>query len=332
MSSISSNQRHEDNDSSDKYEQLEGLLHQVFVLAGEIAEDKAQQRTRSDGQLPGECIVLRKEATGPVPTGTEQQTIEHILPETSSFLDEIEEEENGSQGPSAAPSVQEPFSPGTLALSLDAIVEDDTGTEGSFNDSGSNTSLASPRSPETPNKNHALLSIEEVQEYDTIAQHGSSLNLRTAAESSIGHERRAPPPSKATNTQAPASPQSCPASDNHTSSCQIPGSSELTLDMPQSPGAGREDHYDTTDGAYHSPPSRWRVRIVPVTKSCSPTDGSLSSISPTLVKLEAVFPYRSFVDSKAASSPAWSREDSYIIIGRPPVHASPGRPQSQHYG
>ncbi|KAK7746509.1 hypothetical protein SLS53_002468 [Cytospora paraplurivora] len=174
VSIMSSKQHDEDNGSPDKYERLEQLLHQIFALAGEIAADKGQGRARSDGHLPEECIVLRKEATGSVRTGTVQQTIEHTLPKTSSFPDDIEDKRNGSQGPSAARSVQEPFSPGTLALSLAAIAEHDRGPEGSFNDSGSNTSLVSPRSPETPNKNHDLLSIEEVQEYNAIAQQGSS--------------------------------------------------------------------------------------------------------------------------------------------------------------
>lgn len=328
---MSSNQRDEKHDSSDKYERLEELLRQIFALAGEIAEDKGQERARAVGRLPGERFVLRKEASGSVPAGAEQQTINHIPPANANFQD-VEEQREGSQGPSAAAPVQEPFSPGTLALSLDAIVDHDRGPEGLLIDSGSNTSLASPRSPETPNKNSGLLSIEEVEEYDAIAQQGPSLHLKTAAESSVGYERRAPPPSKATNTQAPASPQSCPASDDHTPASQIPESSELSLDTPQSPCTGRGDCYDAAGGPSQPPHPRWCVRIVPATESWTPTSGSPSSTAPTLVRLEAVFPYRFFVDSKAASSPAWSSEGSYIVIGRPPVDVFPGRDQTRECG
>ncbi|ROV96303.1 hypothetical protein VMCG_07649 [Cytospora schulzeri] len=143
---MSGGQRDNDTRVSEKCARLEGLLRQTLALAGEIAEDRGLERAGAVGQLSGEYIISRNNAT-----------MNH---------EDVEEERKGSRCPSAASSVQEPFSPGTPALSLDAMVEGDSSDgESCFLDSGPAPTPPGSRLPDTATKKSSLSSIEEVIEH-----------------------------------------------------------------------------------------------------------------------------------------------------------------------
>ncbi|KUI72870.1 hypothetical protein VM1G_08450 [Cytospora mali] len=341
---MSGNQHDNDSECTEKCGRLEQLLREVLALAGEIAEEKGQERAKSVDDLPGECIILRK-ASVANPTGAKQRTRRHSFPRPINFGD-VERESEESQDPPAESSVQEPFSPGTLALSLDAMVEGDSSDSGScILDSGSSTPFAN-RLPE-PNKKSSLSSIEEVKEPGAITRPPSPLQI-TPTEGSPELRRRAPPPpppSKTTSTQTPASPyspdclrvrdrssstQSCPLPGSHAPLCRGMVNSRHSMDGPLSPMKGAINRYETTGGTDQTLPCRWQVRIVPI--PCFPSPGVPPSTTPAFVKLEAVFPYRFFADGNAASPPGRSSEGSYIIIGRPPLELHPGDPHSQDCG
>ncbi|KAK7722294.1 hypothetical protein SLS64_000831 [Diaporthe eres] len=97
---------HEDG-SSDRYERLEELLRQTLTLAGEIAEDEGRT-------LTGECIIVRRRSNSD-PTGGNRQDIRSRLLKRRKALKFDESEDSQSQSQSPASSVQEPFSPGSLA-------------------------------------------------------------------------------------------------------------------------------------------------------------------------------------------------------------------------
>ena len=284
---------------------------------------------------------MRKTPTSD-PLGAKRRTVSHRLSTTGSIQSLREESEN-SQCPSAEPSVQEPFSPGVLALSLDAVVEENRSDNSScLLDSGSTMSFAS-HLPETPSKTTtSLVSIDEAGEHSTSGRPCSPPQA-TAFESPHHSQEREPPPSKTASTQTPisshlaesprglirsASAQSCPLATKHESSFPVTDiSGPPTLNKPASPKNERGDDYVTAAAG-----SRWNVKIVPVPRSPGP--GSSPPTPPAFVKLEAVFPYRHFADNNAASSPAWtsSSEDSYIIIGRPAKDLRLGGSRLQDHG
>lgn len=116
----------------EKYSRLEDLLRKTLCLAGEIAEEEASgQRTCGPSavlpghtRIPGECILLRKTLQIPSEPFTERsRRSSSRLPRGSSRRSVFNESGDGSRSASAAPSMQEPFSPGSLAMSLDAVVE-----------------------------------------------------------------------------------------------------------------------------------------------------------------------------------------------------------------
>ncbi|KAL1848369.1 hypothetical protein Daus18300_013615 [Diaporthe australafricana] len=102
-------------ESPDKYERLEELLRQTLRLAGEIAESKGRR-------LADERIILRKRSSSD-PAAAKRPDIRRSLLKTRNDLSMDDSENSQSQSQSPASSVQEPFSPGALAVSLDAVVE-----------------------------------------------------------------------------------------------------------------------------------------------------------------------------------------------------------------
>lgn len=113
---------HPDNrdEASDKYERLEELLRQTVILAGEIAEGKGRP-------LPGECIVVRRRSNsdpaGAHLLGSYRYDIRRSLLERRKALKLDDSEDSPGPSPSPESSVQEPLSPGSVAVSLDAVVE-----------------------------------------------------------------------------------------------------------------------------------------------------------------------------------------------------------------
>ncbi|CAN8105961.1 unnamed protein product [Discula destructiva] len=285
-----------DTDSSpieEKYSRLEDLLRKSLGLAGEIAETVSRQRQSrtsatlpGHAHLPGECVVLRKTSqpvSDPMIELSRRSSSRH--PRGKSRLRAFNDSEEDSPSASVAPSMQEPFSPGSLAMSLDAVVEgkrsDDlrcfdnsTSLADKMSDSSSLTRVttrtsqgpASPRSP-TP---------------------GSTLGQDPMSESVSATSAPIPIPGK---------PRKRPSSSLRNSS--------------QSRASGEEAS---------SPPPKWHVRIVPIAlnrEAILPSSPPRTPAAPAFVKLEAVFPYRFFSEGNSAAR--WSGEGSYIIIGRPPM-------------
>lgn len=349
---MTSDQRDNDTEFSEKCGRLEQLLHQALALAGEIAEDEARQRARSNGHLPGGACIIIRNAPGFDDIGAMRHAARHRFSNLGIFPDHGEERQV-IQCTSAAPSVQEPFSPGTLAQSLDAIVEGEGSRSDSgscFLDSGSTTAFAS-RSPELPSsKTSGLVSIAEAGE-DGATERRPSLFQTTATGSPRGRQSLTPPPSRTTSKQTRLSPQpaespgplarsastqSCPLPARHEPSPPLADTTGLTTSTSPSPSPspghkGRGDDDTARNGEDHIPPSRWHVRIVPVPSP--PSLGAPWSTSPpAFVKLEAVFPCRSSADDGAEPSPAWGGEGSYIIMGRPLADVYPGVSHFQDYG
>lgn len=141
---------------SDRYERLEDLLRQTLTLAGEIAEDKGRP-------LPGECIVVRSMSNAD-PTGENRQDIRRCLLKRRKALKFDESEDSQSQSPSPASSIQEPFSPGSVAVSLDAVVEKGRTSDNDLCvlDNASATSVVA-RLAEPPSNRSSLLSMDAGQ-------------------------------------------------------------------------------------------------------------------------------------------------------------------------
>lgn len=286
--------------------------------------------------LPGECIILRKtSATASEPAGgfdvrrhsntsypyrTRRRMIRGRMtaaaaaaaaaaapsPTTTATArkqsasdDDNEEEEEDSASVDSS-SVQEPFSPGSLALSLDAIVEGNRGTsELVFRDNASMTAMGTSRFPESPPPTRAMVSPRSPR---SPTSPGSPLQQQQQQE---GVQQSPPPP------PPPSGRRPTPTS------VSIP-----VLETTTRPSAS---HRASSVGAEARPlsPPRWHVRILPV--SLTPRErNSLppnTPASPAFVKLEAVFPYRFFANGRTATTTGWSSEGSYIIIGRPPLVA-----------
>ncbi|KAJ4416265.1 hypothetical protein N0V82_006869 [Gnomoniopsis sp. IMI 355080] len=271
----------------EKYNQLEDLLRQTLSLAGKIAEELSSQRLSrvsvtgvGHTQTPGEWIVLRKtsrRASEPTFQFLQQSSTAH---QHRKYRPSYESEQE-STSPSAGSSMQEPFSPGSLAMSLDAIVE------GKKSDIPlvENSNSFADRLPESPPLTRATTS-------QTHASARSPTPGSTLAQDSMSQSAASAP------IPIPGPPRSRPSASHRTSS----------------PGLVRS--FDDAS----SPPQKWHVRILPVSIDREPELSSSPPRTPTMpafVKLEAVFPYRFFSDRHAAAR--WSGEGSYIVIGKLPV-------------
>lgn len=283
--------------TDEKYNRLEDLLRQTLGLAGEIAETSSQRQYRTTTTLParhthvpGECIVLRKTSqTVSEPTIELGRRSSSRHPRRKSRLPVFNDSEEGSVSASVAPSMQEPFSPGSLAMSLDAVVEGERSDDQVCFENPA--SLADTLPESTP--------LSRV----TTSQERASTRSQTPG-SMLGHESMSESVSAVSAPiPIPGKPRCRPSASHRNSS--------------QGPRAGEEPP---------SPPPKWHVRIVPVAFNRDPilpSSPPRTPAPPAFVKLEAVFPYRFFSDGNAAAR--WCGEGSYIIIGRPPVdeHQSP---------
>lgn len=338
-----------DDGGPDRYERLEELLRQTLVLAGEIAEDQGRP-------LPGECIIVRKRSTSD-PGGTNRNDVRRSLLKRTKAL-KLDESED-SQSPSPASSVQEPFSPGSLAVSLDAVVEKGKTSDEDLCvlDNASTTSIAA-RFAEPLSNRSSLLSTEE-------GQHGSAAqialpqllsnanspkrlqrpSLPQKNTSMIVHNGQEPPveasPEICVPQQIPGIPRNDGLGRRRTAAQGSPHGSPARSRTPKShqnsdtalkrPQKIEEEHReeDTTALARPSPP-KWHVRILPV--DTIQGSGSPTPSPPALMKLEAVFPLKACAEGNASSSLSYNGETSYIIIGRPPMDSSPESPRSRAGG
>lgn len=327
---------------SDRYERLEDLLRQTLTLAGEIAEDKGRP-------LPGECIIVRRRSNSD-PTGANRQDIRRSLLKRREALKFDESEDSQSQSPSPASSVQEPFSPGSVAVSLDAVVEKGRTSDNNLCvlDNASATSVVA-RLAEPPSNRSSLLSIDEGQhglaaqkslpqllsnamapkrlKRPSLPQKNTSMIVHSGQESLVETPMEACVPQRNTENQRNErlGRRSTPAQESPQGSPVRSGTpkSDTALKRPQK--IDEEPLKGETAAANQPPPPKWHVKILPVVSS-------RDSGSPTpsnLIRLEAVFPLKASAEGKSTSSPACDGEPSYIIIGRPPMDSSPESPRSR---
>lgn len=346
MSKMSKPSPDNEDGGSDKYERLEELLRQTLTLAGEIAEDKGRP-------LPGECLVVRRSSNSD-PTGENRQDISSRMLKRRKDLKFDESEDSQSQSQSPASSIQEPFSPGSLAVSLDAVVEKGKTSDNDFCvlDNASTTSAVA-RLAEPPSNRTSLLSTDEGQHglaaqtalaqvlsnanvpkrllrpflpkrsTSMIAHSGQESLMEASPETCVPQQNTEIPRhdrSGRCRTPAHESPQGSPARSRTPKSHQ---NSDTVLKRSQK----IEDEHlkgETTAANQTSPP-KWHIRIVPVASSRD--SGSPAPSSGTLVKLQAVFPLRASAEGNATSSLAYNGEPSCIITDRPPTDSSPESPR-----
>lgn len=328
---------------SNKYERLEELLRQTLTLAGEIAKDKGRP-------LPGECIIVQRRSNSE-PTGANRQDIRLSLLKRRKALRSDESED--SQSPSPASSVQEPFSPGTVAVSLDAVVEKGKTSNDDLCvlDDASATSVAA-RFADPPSNRSSLLSTDEgqhglaaqiplpqllsntnvpkrlqrpslPQKNTSMIVHSGQVSLVEASPEHFVPQQNTENPRndrsgrRSTNTRE--SPQ---GSAGRSKTPQTPRNSDNALKRPQKIEEGRLNGEIAT--ANQTSPPSWHIKILPVVSSQD--SGSPTPSSPALMKLEAFFPLEASVEDNATPSLSYNGEPSYIIIGRSPINSSPGSP------
>ncbi|KAJ4396650.1 hypothetical protein N0V93_000871 [Gnomoniopsis smithogilvyi] len=278
----------------EKYNHLEDLLRQTLRLAGEISEELSREDPSRISaaragytQTSGECIVLRTTSrTASEPTF--QLRRQSSTGKKHRKLRPSDDSEQNSTSPSAASSMQEPFSPGSLAMSLDAIVE------GKRSDIPlvENSNFITDRLPESP----PLTRVTTSQTHTSARSPppGSTLSQDSMSESATSAPIPIPGPRRAR-----------PPASHRTSSPGLVGSGE---------GAS-------------SPAHRWHVCISPVFLHNEPEMSSSpprSPIMPAYVRLEAVFPYCFFSSRHTAAHQ--NGEVPYIVIGKAPVKNEPNPP------
>lgn len=335
---------------SDKYERLGNLLRQTVTLVGEIAEDKGRP-------LPGECIIVRRRLNSE-PNGANSPAHRHDI--RRSLLDRRkawkldDSEDSPPASPSPSSSVQEPFSPGSVAVSLDAVVETGKTSDDDLCvlDNASATS-ATPCFAESASNRSSLLSTEEGQ-YSSAAQ--ASLAQLSSNENALKRLQRPSFPQRNTSmivhngqdspaefpartllpqqitqnsgterlvrrkTPAHESPLGLPPRPGTSKSHQT---SDTVLRTPQkSEGDGREG-----DSGKHRQPSspKWHVKILPIFPSRDL--GSASSSPPAVIRVEAAFPLQASAKGNATCSLSYNGEPSYFLISQSPVDSSPGSPR-----
>jgi hypothetical protein len=348
------NKAYPDNEgeASDMYERLEELLRQTVTLAGEIVEDKGCL-------LAGECIVVRRRSnsdpTGAQPMGPYRHDIRRSLLAGRQALKPDDSEDIPGPSPSPESSVQEPFPPGSVAVSLDAVMEKGkTPDDGlCFLGNASPTSVTSCFVEQSSNRS-SLLSTEDGQHGLTapasVSQHPSNENTlkrlhrpsflqrntsmivhdgqESLAETPMGRflpQQITQNPSTERlgrrKTPAQESPLDSP-NRSRTSKCQR--SSDNALEKHQKNEEGREGDIFVRD---QSSPPNWHVKILPIAPSRD--IGSSASSLPALVKLEVVFPLRASAQGNSMPSLLYSGEPSYFVISRPPTDSSPRSPRLQ---
>lgn len=328
----------------DKYERLEALLRQTLTLAGEITDDKGRP-------LPGECIIVRRRSNSD-PTGASRQDIRRSLLKRRKAFNIDESEDSQSQSP--ASSVQEPFSPASLAVSLDAVVEKGKTSDDDLCvlDTGSAASVTA-RFAEPPSNRSSLLTMDDGQhglaaqtplpqllpnenvpkrlQRPSLPQRNTSMIVHSGQESLVEASMEPYAPEKIVEnprndllerrrTPAHGSLLGSPA-------CSRTSPSNRNSDVaPKRPQQIEEERRkgDIT-AANQSPPPKWQVKVLPV---ASAQDlGSPTPSSPALMKIEAVFPLKTTTEGNATYPLAYNSEPSYIIIGRPSMGSSPESPR-----
>lgn len=268
---------------SEKYARLQDLLRQTLSLAGEIAEELSSQgssiysaRAAADTCFSDERNVYRKfsRAASEPPFGLRRQLSTN---HSRRKLRRSDDSGQDSSSLSAVSSMQEPFSPGSLAMSLDAIVE------GKKSDIPlvENSNFIADRLPESfpltrATTSQGPASTENPSPGSTLGQDYMSRSVASA-----------PIP-------IPGPPRSRPSASHRASS----------------PGLG-------FNADYPSPLPEWHIQILPASDCLEPelsTSPPKMSTMPAFVKLEAMFPYRFFSDSHAVAH--WSGEGSNMINGR----------------
>lgn len=330
--------------ASDKYARLSELLRQTLTLASEIAEDKGHS-------LPGECIIVQRrtnsDPTEAHPSESYRQDIRRSLLDRKKALKLDDSEDSQVPSPSPGSSVQEPFSPGSVAVSLDAVVEKGktSGDDLCILDNASATS-ATPCPIGLPSNRSSLLLSDEGQhsfagqtslaqfatnenavkrlQRPSFPQRNTSMIVHNGQESPVEATSRTSLPQQVTHnsskTPAQESPLGLPARPR-TSKSQP--NSETALKTPQK----SEEESREGDSAKHNHQSspKWHVRILPISPSRDP--GSAASSPPSLIRVEAVFPLQTSTEGNATCSLSYNGEPSYFLISQPPVDSSSGSPR-----
>lgn len=340
--------------SSNKYSRLEDLLHQTLALAAEIVEAQKCHNNPSDDKkritparltsppattlnlLSGcECIIISKSAAAAA-SGPGSPSFPRYHSYSSSNAasppvltngarranlasgddDSFNADTSSVTSPSAASSVQEPFSPGTLALSLDAIVEQ----------------------KQSDHYNHDQ--INETTHLDPLSS--SLTSLGGAAAAAAGRRPEWVITAASSQPPTPNSPQECPppspsAHGAMSSTLRSRSNHHRPSSPPPPPPEGTCCNEQQSAATLAS--SQWYVRVLPIFSPCHVGHGAnidsggggggsrgaaasslmppLVPVSPTHVKLEAVLPYRFACDSGLATA-GLNEEGSHITIGRPP--------------
>lgn len=334
-----------EDEASDKYERLGELLRQTLTLAGEIAEEKGHP-----------LIIVRRrtntDPTGAHPSGPCRQGIRRGLLDRKKALRLDDSEDSQAPSPSPGSSVQEPFSPGSVAVSLDAVVEKGKTSDDDVYvlDNTSGTS-ATPCLIGLSNNRSSLLLSEEGQhslagqtsqgqlasnenalrrlQRPSFPQRNTSMIVHNGQDSPVEVTSRTSLPQQVTHnssterlvrhkTPAQGSPLSLPTPKSHQNS-------ETALKAPQKvEEEGREG-----DSAKHNRSSspQWHVRILPI--SPSRDLGSAASSPPALIRVEAAFPLQASAEGHATCALSYNGEPSYFLIGQPPMDSSPESPRLQ---
>lgn len=347
---------HED-EASDRYERLEELLQQTLALASEIAEDAGRA-------LPGERIIVHRRSNsdpvGSQPSGAHRQDIRRSLLERRNALKLDDSEDSPAHSPSPASSVQEPFSPDPVAVSLDAVVEKGRTSDNDLCvlDNVSATSAAG-RFAEPSSNRSSVLSTDEGQfglaaqtslpqlipnenspkrlQRPSFPQRNTSMLVHNSQESSVGASMEtvlAPQIKQNARTErserrmTPA-PEFLLRSPAHYRPPISDQNSDIAAEKLQKSDECQEGHTVAHNYSYRP---KWHVRILPVASSRGRGRGSTTRSSPTLMKFEAVFPFKASAEGNVMPSLSYNGESSFFIIGQPPVDSSPESPRPQTVG
>lgn len=318
-----------------KYARLESLLLQTLALAGDIARTKnAPESHTTDASRPArrqaDYIILRKTfrtpdrpsesandhpGTNKTSSDASSAAISHPRSEATSPgpihpAEDSEPGDNGSAVTSPPSPIQEPFSPRTLARSLDAVVEGGR-PPGGFGGS------------------------EDEEE---------AALLPSGLDEGVGTTGLMTPISSVAVSPPPPTPASVPVRSASRSSSAWGGPIREEEDEEGADEGEEVLENDDEDSERHPQacgvfPRWWQVRIAPLGfdntfehDSAESTSASTSfSVTPAtsaIMKLEAVFPCQDLMSNginshDAAAAPTRSGEGSYIVIARQPILQDP---------
>lgn len=323
-----------------RYGRLESLLRQTFAVAGEIAEKEGRKRASSVEPLPGESTVIKK-AVG-------SDTIKPRRHSSAVAMAQRKKRcsaDDGGFTHSAESSMQEPFSPGALALSLDAILEGNrSDTELCCIGSSSPTSFPGRMSESPVLQNSGIASIGSAVDqltrgnspyngHDGSYLHSKHSSLEAHCSEDVADDgpqlevtkakskgcksctccnitRSNSDPSKASCSLARMKIVEVPAIRSSSPYSPMPAAPMNSEADPQSQPQARSQHgHIQNHSSGSTTPPEWYVRILPV--AVNPQHQHPGSTQQSLLKLEAVFPF------KMSDNSAWNSEGSYYIIHQP---------------